>query len=67
MEIENYIKCLDCKHLDRENFVAGLFCDAFPDGIPYDIATGKFIHDKLYEGDNGIIFEADEVDKDDNS
>lgn len=33
-------------------------CDAFPDGIPIDIASGKFDHRKPHEDDHGIRFEA---------
>ena len=31
-------------------------CDAFPDGIPFEIATNNHVHDTPYEGDNGILF-----------
>lgn len=48
-------KCFFCKHiivdgtLDRK-------CKAFPDGIPEEIISGKFNHEKPYPGDNGIRF-----------
>jgi hypothetical protein len=32
-------------------------CDAFPEKIPQEIATCKFIHIKPYPGDNGIQYE----------
>lgn len=47
--------CMYCKHYswDGEPWT----CDAFPDGIPEEIAHSGFIHTKPYEGDNGIQFE----------
>jgi hypothetical protein len=59
MELLHELDCFKCKHFDTENEVAGLWCKAFPDdeGIPDDIASGSFIHDKPHEGDNGIQFE----------
>ena len=35
-------------------------CDAFPDGIPKEISTGRHDHLKPFKGDNGIRFERDE-------
>ena len=32
-------------------------CDAFPDGIPFQIAYGDNKHLKPYKGDHGIQFE----------
>lgn len=54
-------KCFKCIH--HNSFVKDsaeeLFsCKAFPDGIPPDIWTGKVSHEKPYEGDHGIQFEA---------
>lgn len=34
------------------------YCDAFPDGIPSDIAYGDNAHLAPVEGDHGIQFEA---------
>ncbi|WP_252226901.1 hypothetical protein [Clostridium sp. ZBS2] len=34
-------------------------CIAFPNGIPKEIKEKFFIHTKSYEGDNGILFEAE--------
>lgn len=57
MELIREIDCTRCKHFDQINFVAGLYCDAFPEGIPDDIARGEVIHTKPYPGDHGIRFE----------
>ncbi|MCP5510235.1 MAG: hypothetical protein H7A24_00005 [Leptospiraceae bacterium] len=32
-------------------------CDAYPNGIPFEIWTNKVDHSKPYPGDNGIRFE----------
>ena len=57
MELLKKIICTECKHFDQDNFVNGLYCKAFPEGIPDEIATGEFEHTTYYQGDNGIIFE----------
>jgi len=41
---------------DRED-TERVTCDAFPDGIPNDIAYGDNPHDKPVEGDGGIRYE----------
>lgn len=49
--------CLECKHFDRESF-DGMFCTAFPEGIPEQIIAGLNDHSKpLPEQDNNIVFE----------
>lgn len=50
---ENVSQCFFCKN----NLPKGK-CVAFPDGIPDEITKNFFIHNKPYEGDNGIQFEA---------
>ena len=35
-------------------------CEAFPDGIPDDIAYGDNLHTEPVDGDNGIQFEKEE-------
>ena len=32
-------------------------CDAFPDGIPAEILTGRHDHTKAFDGDGGIRFQ----------
>jgi len=48
-------RCITCVHL-REGGEKAI-CDAFPDGIPEEIAVGHFDHAQPYEGDNGIRWE----------
>ncbi len=40
-------------------------CKAFPNGIPFDIWTGKNKHDSPYPGDNGITFTPVDISKKD--
>lgn len=48
--------CHDCKHLHR---IVGQFtCDAFPEGIPFEIARDGNLHKTPLPGQqNDIIFE----------
>lgn len=60
--------CIGCKYFGKlidAGTVHPLFepeiiwaCDAFPDGIPNEIDTGKNRHRKPFPGDGGIQFEA---------
>lgn len=45
-------QCNDCVHNHRD-----LTCEAFPERIPREILSNKFIHDKPYENDNGFRYE----------
>ncbi len=46
-------KCTVCKH-----YYMSLGCDAFPAGIPEDIAIGKVNHSSTHpDQDNDIVFE----------
>jgi hypothetical protein len=47
-------QCASCRHY-RPSDVA---CAAFPDGIPYEIATNQVSHRQPYEGDGGVRYEA---------
>lgn len=44
--------CFMCTHY-RENY----HCDAFPDGIPFDVIASNIDHRNEIEGDNGIHFQ----------
>lgn len=51
-----------CKHFigvknDGDETTERVYCAAFPDGIPAEIAFGSNKHIKPYPGDNGIQFE----------
>ena len=44
-------QCEDC-----ERYLAGQTCEAFPDGIPQIVYSGEFVHNKPYDGDNGMLY-----------
>jgi hypothetical protein len=46
--------CYTCIHLQP-----GMTCDAFPEGIPDEIAESAADHRLPYPGDNGIQYEHD--------
>ena len=48
-------RCIVCK-----NYLRGMSCQAFSDGIPDNIFDGSVIHDHLILGDHGIVFEPTE-------
>lgn len=50
-------QCNDCKHQHEPDGRRGIFCDAFPDGVPLDIAFNIHDHTGPYPGDMGIRFE----------
>lgn len=50
--------CTFCRHLMLGKLRA---CDAFPDGIPFEIWDGKNDHRKPFEGDRGIQFQPIDV------
>ena len=47
-------QCLWCQHFVKEN--PKPICVAFPEGIPYEIWSGKINHDTPFEGDNDLQF-----------
>lgn len=52
-------QCITCK---RYHFEAA--CEAFPDGIPYEIISGQVDHAKPYNGDGGLQYNPTDVDDD---
>ena len=53
---------LGVKQDDESEETERVVCEAFPDGIPAEIAYGDNPHLKPYPGDNGIQFEAEPKD-----
>ena len=45
--------CPMCAH-----YQGGSTCQAFPQGIPDEILRGNIPHNKPYQGDNGVLFQA---------
>lgn len=55
-------QCFYCVHLikiSREEMRKLTACKAFPEGIPEDMIRNRFIHNKSYPGDHGILFQQD--------
>lgn len=48
---------LGVKQPDGTELTEVVYCSAFPDGIPIEIAYGDNPHTEPYEGDNGIQYE----------
>lgn len=45
--------CNLCKHKIK----GAMWCEAFEVSIPKEIWSNKFLHNKPFKGDNGIMFE----------
>lgn len=45
--------CITCKHKAKTRIV----CNAYPQGIPEELLTGKVVHKTPYKGDHGIQYE----------
>ncbi len=52
-------QCMRCIHYRWGSGGDALTCEAFPTGIPADIARNIVRHDAPYPGDNGLLFEED--------
>ena len=54
------IRCLACKHVrELSDHDVPTYCSAFPNGIPTEIASGKFDHRKPHPDDGGIVFDVE--------
>ena len=53
-------QCMICKHAHVSDESIPTTCDAFPNGIPQQLLSGKVFHLTPYKGDNGIMLETDD-------
>ena len=57
MSISEHL-CAYCRHFNSEERMKTV-CEAFPNGIPREIAFDGFDHHLPYPGDHGIRFDPD--------
>lgn len=51
------LQCLICIHMHPTGSATGQSaCDAFPQGIPFQIQSGDIDHTKPYPGDGGVRY-----------
>ncbi len=54
-------QCYDCSRLRKTpKGKRGIFCDAFPAGVPAEIMFNRHRHTEPYPGDNGLLFQPKE-------
>jgi hypothetical protein len=52
------LQCLTCDRRHESGNAAGLTtCDAFLDGIPFDVLSGKLDHRHAIDGDSGLLYQ----------
>ena len=52
------LQCMTCTHRRERGVGEGrAACDAYPDGIPWEILDGHIDHRKAYPGDQGILYD----------
>lgn len=49
--------CVKCDRYHK-NDKSDFKCDAYPDGIPFEIIKGEIDHHAPYKGDRGLQFKA---------
>lgn len=51
------VACATCARYKQEKLNYWPICEAFPDGIPDEIASGKNGHEETYPGDHGLQYD----------
>lgn len=48
-------RCLACKHFIEVTSDKMIICKAYPKGVPNEVRSMKFTHDKVLEGQKGTF------------